>query len=408
MKRYAPLVALLMGLTLFSLPLLAATPAGGAAQKARTPGLELAALATQVTGIAISPLLGVTAMGAYQWAKAKTDEEKAALPWYAHFSFWGPALLMLCAVAAKDSLGATLPPGLKKPFDLLEVTENKVSGMVAAGAVIPSLVTLGSKMIMQSSGVDGVVFHTTGLAMLPVASFDSSWLLNILMVPLSVVVFAIVWVAGHAINVLILLSPWGAIDAALKAGRTALLGLVTATAWIDPVVGATLSVVIIIIAYFVAGWSFRLTVFGSVFCWDYFTGRRHRFKLLADGNQVFTGREINGVPVRTYGRLHQSADGGLTLKFRPWLVLPEREIAVPREGLVVGRGMFYSEVLGHDAKSDKNRTLLLLPPRYLGHEELFARHYHISGTCEVGLRRAWSWLKEALGFKAKPAVAAGA
>jgi hypothetical protein len=63
-------------------------------------------------------------------------------------------------------------------------------------------------------------------------------------------------------------------------------------------------------------------------------------------------------------------------------------------------------VLGHDVKADRKRTLLLLPPRYLGHEELFARTYHISGTCEVGLRRAWSWLKEALGFGAKKTVTA--
>jgi hypothetical protein len=91
-------------------------------------------------------------------------------------------------------------------------------------------------------------------------------------------------------------------------------------------------------------------------------------------------------------------------------VLPEREVSVPRDGLVVGRGVFYSEVLGHDAKADKNRTLLLLPPRYLGHEELFARTYHITGTCEVGLRKAWSWIKEAVGFgprRPEPAVAQG-
>lgn len=407
MKRFAPLVALLMCLTLLGLPLLAAAPATakGEAKPGKTPGVELAALATQVTGIAISPLLGVSVVGAYQWSKAHTDEEKAALPWFANPGFWVVGLLAVGAVAAKDAFGATLPPGWKKPLDVLETIENKASGLVAAGAVVPSLVTLGSKMIMQSSGMDGMHLHATGLAMLPVASFDMSWLLNILMVPLSIVVFAIVWVAGHAINVLILISPWGAIDAALKGARTALLGLVTATAWIDPVVGATLSVVIILIAYLVAGWSFRLTVFGSVFCWDYFTVRRKRFQLLADGNKVFTGSEIEGVPVRTYGRLHQAAEGGLTLKFRPWMVLPEREVAVPRDGLVVGSGIFYSEVLGHDAKTDKNRTLLLLPPRYLGHEELFARTYHITGTCEVGLRRAWSWIREALGFGAKKSPA---
>jgi len=409
MKRYAPLVALLLCFSLCGLPLWAADKAKTktATPAAKTPGLELAALATQVTGIAISPMLGVSAVGAYKWMQAHTDEEKVALPWFANPGFWVLGILAVSVVAAKDAFGATLPPGWKKPLDILETMENKASGLVAAGAVIPSLVTLGSNMIMDSSGLGATVeLHATGLAMLPVATFDTGWLLSILMVPLSVAVFAVVWLSSHAINVLILLSPWGAIDAALKGLRTSLLGLVTATAWIDPVVGATLSVIIILLAYLVSGWAFRLTVFGSVFCWDFFTIRRKRFQLLADGNHVFTGDRIAGVPQRTFGRLYQAPDGGLTLKFRPWLMLPERQVTVPREGLVVGRGVFYSEVLGHEAKTDKNHTLLLLPPRYLGHEELFARTYHISGTCEVGLLRAWSWLKEAVGFGTKPKTAA--
>jgi hypothetical protein len=408
MKRLTPLVACALCLTLFSLPLLAQTT-GKAAAKARTPGLELATLATQVTGIAISPLLGVSGVGAYQYFTAGSAEARAKLPWFAQISFWLPALLLVGVCACKDTIAAVAPPGWKKPLDIAETLENKVSGLVAAGAVIPSLVTLGSKLIMDSAGLGATLeLHGTGLAMLPVATFDTSWLLSLLMVPLSVAVFAIVWLTSHAINVLILLSPWGALDTALKALRTSLLGLVTATAWIDPVVGATVSVVIIVIAWLAAGWAFRLMVFGSVFCWDFFTLRRRRFQLLADGNKLFTGSAFEGVPPRTYGRLHQAADGTLTLKFRPWLVLPVREVPVPREGLVVGRGVFYSEVLGHDPKTDRNRTLLLLPPRYVGHEELFARTYHITGTCEVGLRRAWSWLKEVLGFggrKTTPAPA---
>lgn len=409
MKRFASPLALVLCLTLLSLPLLAQSVAKAAdAKSVKTPGLELAALATQVTGIAISPLLGVSAVGAYQYFQADTPEAKAKLPWFANPGFWVVGILVVGATALKDGLGATLPPGWKKPLDIAETIENKASGLVAAGAVIPSLVTFGSKLIMDSAGFGSTVeIHTTGLAMLPVAAFDLSWLLSILMVPLSVLVFGVVWLAGHAINVLILLSPWGAIDAVLKGLRTSLLGLVTATAWIDPVIGATLSVIIIVLAYFMAGWAFRLMTFGSVFCWDFFTLRHRRFKLLADNNKVFTATEFDGVPPRTYGRLHQGADGTLTLKFRPWLVLAPREVQVSREGLVVGRGVFYSEVLGHDPKTDKNRTLLLLPPRYLGHEELFARTYHITGTCEVGLRRAWGWIKEAVGFGAKrPASAA--
>lgn len=405
MKRFAPVVALLLCLSVLSLPLLAQSAAKPAAKSEKTPGLEIAALLTQVTGIAISPLLGVGAVGAYRYFEADTPEEKAALPWFAQPSFWLVALLLVAAVAAKDTLGATLPPGWKKPLDVAETIENKFSGLVAAGAVIPSLVTFGARMMTNSNRADlPVELISSGLAMLPVAAIDTSWLLSILMVPLSVAVFAIVWLVSHAINVLILLSPWGAIDAALKTARTALLGLVAATAWIDPVVGATLSVVIVVIAYFAAGWSFRLMVFGSVFCWDFFTVRRRRFQLLADGNKLFTGARFDGVPQRTYGRLYQGADGTLTLRYRPWLVMPARTAPVPREGLVVGAGVFYSEVLGHDPKTDGNRTLLLLPPRYLGHEELFARTYHIPGTCEVGLRRAWSWLKEALGLAAKKAA----
>jgi hypothetical protein len=410
MKRFAPITVLVFVLGLLSLPLWAAQPAAAKAKGNEPPsaGLELAKTVTQVTGIAISPLLGVSAVGAYQWFGAHTQAEKAALPWFANPLVWITGSLLVGACAFKDSFGAMIPPGMKKPFDVLETVENKVSGLVASGAVVPVLVGTMSKLMVHGQQGAALESHLHGLAtILPFAAMDTSWLLNLLMVPLAVAVYAVVWIASHAITVLILLSPWGAVDAVLKSARTALLGLVSATAFIDPVVGVTLSLAIIVVAYLVAGWAFRLTVFGTVFCWDFFTGRRHRFTPLADGNWVFTAREIAGVPTRTYGRLCQAADGTLTLRFKPWLVLPERTLAVPREGLVVGKGVFYSEVLGHEAAADKVTTLLLLPPRYVGHEELLARTYRISGTCDVGLRRAWSWIKEALGFGArKPAPAA--
>lgn len=407
MKRFAPLVALVCVLCVFAVPLWAASSPAPKGKDGEVPsaGLELAKTATQITGIAISPLLGVSTVGAYQWFSANTEAEKAALPWFANPLVWLGGFLLVGGAAAKDAFGATLPPGLKKPLDVLDATENKVSGLVATGAVIPVLVSAASKFMVHGTPTAGLDLNLGGLAMVHLGAVDFSWLLTILMVPLAIAVHAIVWLASHAINVLILLSPWGAVDAVLKAARTALLGLLTGLAFIDPVVGATLSVAIIILAYFVSGWAFRLTTFGTIFCWDFFTSRRKRFELLADGNKLFLGRQLEGAPIRTYGRLWQAKDGTLTFKFRPWLVLPEREVTVPREGLVVGRGVFYSEVLGYNKDSDANETLLLLPPRYLGHEELFARTYRISGTCEVGLRKAWSWIKEALGFGKKSAAA---
>ena len=407
MKRIAPLLLALFCFGWLAVSAGAAAAAPKPVAKGKTPGLELATLASQVTGIAISPLLGVGGVGAYQYFTAHTPEEKARLPWFARLSFWLPALLLVGVCACKDGFGAVVPAALKKPLDVAETVENKLSGLVAAGAVIPSLVAVGSKLITNSSGLEHHAVSLAGLGMIPIGTIDLSWLMTILMVPLSVAVFAVVWVVSHAINVLILLSPWGAVDAALKAMRTAVLSLVAATAYIDPVVGATLSVIIILTAYLLAGWAFRLMVFGSEFTWDFCTFRHRRFQLLADGNKLFTAREIAGVPTRTYGRLWQADNGQLLFKFRPLLVLPERSVEVPRDGLVVGRGVFYSEVLGFEKAVDTNRTLLLLPPRYRGHEELFARTYRISGTCDVGLRKAWSWIKEALGFgPAKVAVAA--
>jgi hypothetical protein len=401
MKRPVLLVFALCCALLFT----TSAPAAETKKTGKTPGVELATLAAQVTGIAISPLLGVGGVGAWQYFRASTPEEKARLPWFAKVEFWLPALLLVGVCAFKDTIATMVPPGWKKPLDVAETLENKISGLVAAGAVIPSLVALGSQFIMHATAIEPAPVVAGGFGLLPLAAFDLSWLLTLLMVPLSVAVFAVVWVVGHAINVLILLSPWAGLDAALKAMRTSVLALVAGTAYIDPVVGATLSVVIILLAWLMAGWAFRLMIFGSIFSWDFFTLRRRRFQLLADGNKLFTGREIAGTPPRTYGQLWQEADGRLLFRFRPWMVLPERTVEVPREGLVVGKGVFYSEVLGFEARADRNTTLLLLPPRYVGHEELFARTYHINGTCDVGLRRVWSWLREALGFGAKKAPA---
>ncbi|HVU18087.1 MAG TPA: hypothetical protein VHD32_14265 [Candidatus Didemnitutus sp.] len=410
MKRLLRLTLATVMIGLIALPLRAASSSTkGKDGEIPTAGFELSKTMTKVTGIAISPLLGVSVVGAYDWYKADTDQQRAALPWFANPVFWVPCLLLVLACAAKDTFGVAIPPGLKKPFDVLETMENKLTGLVAAGAVVPVLVNEASKALAQphSSALANSYFGHLAMVHFASAGFGA-WALDILMVPLAIAIFAIVWVASHAINVLILLSPWGGVDAALKGMRTSLLGLLTLTAFIDPRVGAVLSLIILVIAYFIAGWAFRLTIFGTIFCWDFFTRRRTRFEVESDGNKVFMGAEIKRVPVRTYGRLHRNPDGGLVFRYRPLLVLPVRELILTRDGLVVGRGVFYSEVrMPEMGDPESLRTLLLLPPRYLGHEDAFNRTYQFSGTRDIGLRRAWAWLKETL-FGRKKAVPAAA
>ena len=401
MKRCAPwfLFSLTLALIVapFALAAETAKPAAAAAvAKDRSPSAPLAGAISTVTGMAISPLLGTGAYGAYQWLSAKTEAEKAALPWYAQWSFFGPALLLVGLCAAKDALGTVVPPGLKKPLDVLETLENKVTGLVAAGAVVPFTMASVSKLVLgaKTAGA-GAVLVPSGLAMVHVGAIDFSWLLNLLTVPFGVAMFAVVWMASHAINVLILLSPWGAIDAALKGARTALLGLLTLTATINPWVGAALSLVVILIAWLAAGWAFRLTCFGSVFCWDFFTVRRARFSPKENDNALFAGGNLPGVPPRTYGRLVQRTEGGLEFFYRPWLVLPVKIAKVPADKaeLAVGRGLFFSSVT-----KGEHDTLFLLPPRYHGHEDIVARAYQLGGGVrDAGLRKAWSVVKELFG-----------
>src|ERR1039458_10727045 len=73
-----------------------------------------------ITGVAISPLLGVSAVGCYQYCKAETDEQRAKLPWFASPVFWVPAFLVLALCFLKDTAGVALPTAAKKPLDAID------------------------------------------------------------------------------------------------------------------------------------------------------------------------------------------------------------------------------------------------------------------------------------------------
>lgn len=399
MKRTVLLVLLLAIVTSILGPFaMAAATKAAPAPADKSPVAPVAAAISTITGIAISPLLGTGAFGAYKWITAKDDAARAGLPWYAQIKYWLPMLLVVGVCAAKDAFGAAVPAALKKPFDIVEAVENKMSGVVAAGAVVPFTVsTFMDILVHPASNTAGSLLTPSGLAAIQIGAIDGASILTALALPGALAVFAVVWMASHAINVLILLSPWGAIDAALKGARTGLLGLVTLTAALNPWAGAALSIVVILIAYLIAGWAFRLTVFGTVFCWDFFTLRSGRFSPRENDNPMFAGAHLPGVPVRTYGRLVQRTEGGLEFFYRPWPWLPVRsaKLAAPAGEFTVGRGLFFSEISNRE-----DRTVFLLPPRYRGHEEALVRAYLLAGVKPAGLNKAWNELRELFGGRA--------
>jgi hypothetical protein len=362
--------------------------------KVATPGTELAHAISEITGVAISPLLGVSAVGAWEYFHAQTPQQRARLPWFAKPWFWIPAFVLVTACFLKDTVGITAPRLLKKPLDVADAIEHKISGLIATGAFVPLIIA-----VFPPAKPDAALSGTSGF----LAAIDLSWLGNGLLVPLAMLTFFIVFLASNAINILLLLSPFAVIDAALKGFRLLVLMTVTATAFLNPWVGAVWALIIIGFAYFIAGWSFRLSHFGLVFIWEYVTLRRKRFQPVKSENRMFLARKINKVPVRSYGKLSRAERGSLLLKYRPWLVLPERTLVLPEGSYAVAKGLFYSQIVRVEGQGLS--SALLLPPRYRGHEQELVSIYRLAGVRDAGLRAAFRWLADLVGFSGKPETA---
>jgi hypothetical protein len=388
-KSLCVLIAALFCLGVFTAP---AEIKPAAPPAAPAPGAHLAQQISLLTGVAISPLLGTSGYGLYQWWKTP-EEQRAQLPWFAQPWFWMPALLLVLVCFIKDTAGSALPTVVKKPFDIAEAFENKISGLVATGAFVPLLM-----MITKETGVPQATLSALGFA-----AADLSWLYNIFIIPISMIAFFFVFLASNAINVLIILSPFTTVDTALKGLRLALLGTVAATALANPWVGAAWALFIILGSYVVAGWSFRLSHFGVVYLWDFCTFRSKRFTPSPTANRMFLGRRTNQVPARTYGTLRRNEPGQLVLKYRPWLFLAAREIVLPEGQYAVGQGLVNSEIM--KLEHEKTKTALLLPPRYRGHEEELVKIYGLTDVRPAGLNAALKWLKEYFAGKEQPVTA---
>jgi len=273
-----------------------------------------------------------------------------------------------------------------------DAIEHKISGLIATGAFVPLVIA-----VFPTAEPEAALQGANGF----LAAINLSWIGNGLLVPVAMLAFFFVFLASNAINVLILLSPFAVVDTALKGFRLLVLLTIPATAFANPWLGAVWALIIIGVAYFLAGWSFRLSHFGLVFIWDIVTLRSRRFQPNPSANRMLLAREINRVPARTYGTLRRDEQGRLILHYRPWLVLPRRTLMLPEGQYFIGQGLFYSQIMRAEGRGPT--ALMLLPPRYRGHEEALVTIYGLTAVREAGLRAAFRWLRESLGFKTQPA-----
>ena len=347
------------------------------------PGVAAAQTLSQVTGIAISPALGVGSLGAWKYFHTPATQ-RPQLPWFAQPWFWIPALVLVFLVLVKDVAGPVIPTALKKPFDVAELFENKFSALIATGAIIPLALSVFRSLEPNTASLAGA-----GLA---VIDFSPLW--NVLMVPIALGAYASVFLVSHVVHVLIVISPFGTVDAGLKALRLFVLATVAGTSFASPSLGAVWAGLIILCCLPLAGWAFRLLVFGHVFAWDFGTFHRHRRLPTVTDNRAFLATKLGRTPRRSYGKLSRNPAGELVFTFRPWLVLTPCAVPLPPGRYALGRGFFHPELLRvNPTLATDAQQVLYFPPRYSGHEPLLGQAYGITEIREVGLRAIWAWFR---------------
>ena len=362
-------------------------------------GVEVAEAISQTTGLAISPLLGVGALGAWTYFQYP-EEQRHQLPWFAQMWFWLPALLVVVLMVAKDPLLGFIPI-VKKPLDALDVVEDKISAVLASAVAAPMLFSVLSRAIPANevAGAAGGSPVYLTLSMGSILSGATGTALVALAVVGLMAAFFVTWLAAHTINVLILLSPFGPLDILLRAIKGLLLVVLLIATLIAPILGLLVSALIVIVAWKISGWSFRWTVFGTVLAWDILTFKSRRFDPESDPIRAFSGPGLVGVAPRTFGELRRPQGAEPSFSYHPWLVLPTREVAIPTDDLEIGKGLFAPVMFSGEGEGE-DRALLRFPPRFLGHEEVLAERIGAKRVRLLGIRKhvggLWDWLKATL------------
>lgn len=345
-----------------------------------------------LTGEAVNPLLGVTALGMYNYFKAP-EHLRDGLPVYDQPVVWVPLLCIILLMLFNSTICEAIP-FLKAPLNALGDIVNKAGAV----AVLPLVVKMFADAVAQpaaehiASAADFVfpVAYAGEAGMMSSAWTSLGWLAG---AAIGFVVYVAVWLTFNVIDVLIVVCPFPGVDAMLKSFRLAVVGLLAGVNQLSPAVAVVLALILTVVCLFLAGWSFRLSVFGLFFSADILLLRRRRVDE-EGGTRAFSCAgltQARGVPVRTWGRLGKNVAGDLVFSYRPWLVLPRREVVIGSAAdFSAGRGLL-NPFLVADAEPDA--PWLRLPPRYRGAEGEMVDLFGLRRVTDCGVSGALrSWL----------------
>jgi hypothetical protein len=290
-------------------------------------------------------------------------------------------------------------PFLKVPLNAVGDIVNKAGAV----AVLPLVVKMfADQFVVQPefAAATGWLFPAAfagEAGAMGAAASGIGWLLA---AAVGVLVYGAVWLTFNVFDVLILICPCPGVDAALKSLRLSIVGLLAGLNHISPGAALFLAAMVTGMSLFLAGWSFRLSVFGLVFSTDILFFRKAEID--ASCCRAFSCGKMkvdHNIPMRTWGTLRKTESGELAFSYRPWLVLGKREAALGgAAGFSAGRGLLNPFLVGD---GESNTPWLRLPPRYRGREEAMAERLGLGGVVSCGVGGAFrAWLGEFFGAAA--------
>lgn len=350
-----------------------------------------------LTGQAVNPLFGVTALGMYNYYRTDAAA-RDRLPIYYQPKVWVPLLIILGLMLCNSTICEAIPL-LKVPLNALGDVVNKGGAVV----VLPMVIKMFADTVAHPAGQTvawavNTVFpsaHAAEGGIVGTAYHSAGWLVGAVIGALA---YAAVWLAFNVVDVLILICPFPGVDAVLKTCRLAMVGILAGTNQLTPSISIILAIGMTLVCLLIAGWSFRLSVFGWIFATDilFFRHRDPENSTLAFATVGMKQRM--GIPMRTLGHLEKTEGGQLAFTYKPWLVLSPRTVNIGNPGAYsAGRGLL-NPFLVADAKPDE--PWLRLPPRYRGREDRMVSVFALRRVVDCGVGGTLrSWLAEHFGKK---------
>jgi hypothetical protein len=400
MRRWLLLPAVLIAVVLFASAQSAETDQS---TQALQGGESVTKALATVTSTAISPLVGVSVMGAWQYFKTP-GPQRTQLPFFDRPYFWAPAMLLLLLIFIKDTFGG-FAPLIKKPLDAIEVLLVNHASLVLI--VFPVLMNQVARVMGFTSVkglfaymLDGPVVYAATLQT-PGVHHAFSVATAVLYTVVGFAIAGVVWLFGHCFDVLALISPFPFVDFVLKAIRNVIFAVLLGTSIVSPHLGLLLSLAVIIVSFMLFGWALRLAFFGSYFAWSLLQMlvlEMQETPSRDSGVRAFSAG-LKNIKHRTYGKLAPGENGSLVFAYRRLLVGPQKRVVVgSADSFAVGRGVFYPTVVEPIESAKKHRVVFRLLPTYRGVEEEVRACLDCSGVQDMrwskGLLSFWKFVTD--------------